>query len=156
VPPVKPIPDGYHSVTPYLIVKDAVRALEFYKAAFGATELMRMMQPDGRVGHAEIRIGDSPVMLADEFPEIGARGPETIGGTPVSLMIYVPDVDAVVARAVAAGAKLTRPVADQFYGDRNGIVSDPFGHTWFVATHVEDVTPDEMERWAAAQHGAGS
>lgn len=154
----KPIPDGYHSVTPYLIVKDAVRALEFYKAAFGAKELMRMTQPDGRVGHAEIRIGDSPVMIADEFPEIGARSPETIGGTPVSLMLYVPDVDAVVARAVAAGAKLTRPVADQFYGDRNGIVSDPFGHTWFVATHIEDVSREEMERWAAAaaQHDAGS
>ncbi len=156
MPPVKPIPDGYHSVTPYLIVSDAPRALEFYKAAFGATELMRMTQPDGRVGHAEIRIGDSPVMLADEFPEIGARSPQTIGGTAVSLMVYVPDVDAVVAQAVAAGAKLTRPVADQFYGDRIGGVADPFGHSWFIATHKEDVPPDELERRAAAQHAKGS
>lgn len=156
MPPVKPIPDGYHSVTPYLIVSDAPRALEFYKAAFGATELMRMTQPDGRVGHAEIRIGDSPVMLADEFPEIGARSPQTIGGTAVSLMVYVPDVDAVVAQAVAAGAKLTRPIADQFYGDRIGGVADPFGHSWFIATHEEDVPPDELERRAAAQHAKGS
>ncbi|HSD19408.1 MAG TPA: VOC family protein [Anaeromyxobacter sp.] len=156
MPPVKPIPDGYHSVTPYLIVKDAPRALEFYKAAFGATELMRMTQPDGRVGHAEVRIGDSPVMLADEFPEIGAKSPQTIGGTAVSLMIYVPDVDAVVGQAVAAGAKLTRPVADQFYGDRIGGVTDPFGHAWFIATHKEDVPPEELARRAAAQHGKGS
>lgn len=148
---VKPIPDGYHSVTPYLIVKGGARAIEFYKAAFGATELMRMMQPDGRVGHAEVRIGDSPVMLADEFPEMGQRSPQTIGGTPVSLMIYVPDVDAVVARAVAAGAQLTRPVADQFYGDRTGGVTDPFGHAWFIATHKEDLSPEELERRAAQQ-----
>jgi PhnB protein len=153
---VKPIPDGYHSVTPYLIVADAPRALDFYKAAFGATELMRMTQPDGRVGHAEIRIGDSPVMLADEFPEIGARSPQAIGGTPVSLMVYVPDVDAVVAQAVAAGAKVTRPVADQFYGDRIGGVADPFGHSWFIATHKEDVPQEELERRAAAQHAKGS
>ncbi len=151
---VKPIPDGYHSVTPYLIVKGGARAIEFYKAAFGATELMRMMQPDGRVGHAEVRIGDSPVMLADEFPEMGQRSPQTIGGTPVSLMIYVPDVDAVVARAVAAGAQLTRPVADQFYGDRTGGVTDPFGHAWFIATHKEDLSPEELER-RAAQHVKG-
>lgn len=147
---VKPIPDGYHSVTPYLIVNDAAKAIEFYKAAFGATELFRMAQPDGRVGHAEIRIGDSHVMLADEFPEMGARSPRTIGGSPVSLLVYVPDVDTVVARAVSAGAQLTRPVADQFYGDRSGVVTDPFGHSWFVSTHVEDVPPDELERRAAA------
>ena len=115
-----------------------------------------MTQPDGRVGHAEIRIGDSPVMLADEFPEIGARSPQTIGGTAVSLMVYVPDVDAVVAQAVAAGAKLTRPVADQFYGDRIRGVANPFGHSWFIATHKEDVPPDELERRAAAQHAKGS
>jgi PhnB protein len=151
---VKPIPDGYHSVTPYLIVKGGVRAIEFYKTAFGATELARMMQPDGRVGHAEIKIGDSPVMLADEFPEMGQRSPQTIGGTPVSLMIYVPDVDAVVARAVAAGAELTRPVADQFYGDRTGGVTDPFGHAWFIATHKEDLSMEELQR-RAAQHGKG-
>lgn len=149
--PVKPIPDGYHSVTPYLVVKDAARALDFYVRAFGAVELMRMPQEDGRIGHAEIRIGDSRVMLADEFPEIGARSPESIGGSPVTIMLYVDDVDATVARAVSAGAKLTRPVADQFYGDRSGAVTDPFGHVWFVATHVEDVAPEEMERRRAAQ-----
>lgn len=149
--PVKPIPDGYHSVTPYLIVKGAARALDFYVRAFGAVELMRMPQEDGRIGHAEIRIGDSRVMLADEFPEIGARSPESIGGSPVTIMLYVDDVDATVARAVSAGAKLTRPVADQFYGDRSGAVTDPFGHVWFVATHVEDVAPEEMERRRAAQ-----
>jgi PhnB protein len=148
---VKPIPEGYHSVTPYLIVKDAARALEFYGKAFGATEVMRFMQPDGRVGHAEIRIGDSHVMLADEFPEIGAKSPQTIGGTPVTIMLYVEDVDAVVDRAVKAGATLTRPVQDQFYGDRSGGVTDPFGHSWFVATHVEDVSPDELQRRAAAE-----
>ncbi len=153
--PVKPVPDGYHSVTPYLIVRGAARAIEFYGRAFGAVELMRMPQPDGRIGHAELRIGDSPVMLADEHPEIGARSPETVGGSPVTLMLYVPDVDATVARAVAAGARVTRPVADQFYGDRSGAVADPFGHLWFVATHVEDVPPDEMERRRAAQEARG-
>lgn len=153
MPPVQPIPDGYHSVTPYLIVKGAAGAIDFYKAAFGATELTRMTQPDGRVGHAEIKIGDSPVMLADEFPDLGARSPQTIGGTPVSLMIYVPDVDATVAKAVAAGAKLTRPVADQFYGDRVGGITDPFGHAWYVATHQEDLSVEELERRARAHHG---
>jgi PhnB protein len=152
---VKPIPEGYHSVTPYLIVKDAVRALEFYGKAFGAAEVMRMMQPDGRVAHAEIRIGDSHVMLADEHPEIGAKSPESIGGTPVTIMLYVEDVDATVERAVRAGATLTRPVADQFYGDRNGGVTDPFGHSWFVATHVEDVSEEEMAR-RAATHQPGA
>ena len=156
MPTVKPIPDGYHAVTPYLIVKDAARAIAFYQEAFGATELMRMMRPDGRVGHAEIRIGDSPVMLADEHPEIGARSPQTIGGTPITIQLYVPDVDATVARAVAAGARLTRPVADQFYGDRAGGLEDPFGHQWHVATHVEDVPEDEMARRAAAQQHAGA
>lgn len=149
---VKPIPEGYHSVTPYLIVKGGVRAIEFYERAFGARELFRMMRPDGRVGHAELEIGDSRVMLADEHPEIGARSPQTIGGSPVTIHLYVEDVDATVERAVEAGAQLTRPVADQFYGDRNGGVTDPFGHVWFVATHTEDVPADELGRRAAAQH----
>jgi PhnB protein len=150
--PVKPIPDGYHAVTPYLIVKDAAAAIEFYKRAFGAVELFRMPQPDGRIGHAELRIGDSPVMLADEHPEIGALGPQSIGGTPVTMHLYVEDVDATVVNAVLAGGTVTRPVADQFYGDRNGGVTDPFGHVWFVATHKEDLSPEEIERRAAEQH----
>ena len=153
--PVKPVPDGYHSITPYLVVKGGARAIEFYRGAFGATELMRMAQPDGRIGHAELRIGDSVLMLADEHPEIGARSPQTIGGSPVSILLYVPDVDATVARAVEAGATLTRPVADQFYGDRTGGVTDPFGHVWYVATHVEDVSPEELERRHAAQAARG-
>lgn len=152
---VKPIPDGYHSVTPYLIIHDATAALEFYKKALGAVELMRMPAPGGRIGHAEIRIGDSPVMLADENPEMNARSPRTLGGSPISLMVYVKDVDAVVAQAVAAGAKLVRPVADQFYGDRTGGIDDPFGFHWYIATHVEDVAPDELERRAAKAMGSG-
>ncbi len=149
---VKPIPEGYHSVTPYLIVKGAVRAIQFYERAFGARELFRMVQPDGRVGHAEFQIGDSRVMLADEHPEIGARSPQSIGGSPVTIHLYVEDVDATVARAVEAGGQLTRPVADQFYGDRNGGLTDPFGHVWFVATHKEDVDVAELGRRATAQH----
>ena len=129
-----------------MIVKDAARAIEFYKKAFGAIELMRMTQQDGRIGRAEIKIGDSPIMLADEFPEMGARSPETLGGSPVSVLLYVQDVDAVFNQAVAAGAKVTRPVKDQFYGDRSGGVTDPFGHQWHIATHKEDVTPEEMKR----------
>jgi len=152
---VNPIPDGYHSVTPYLIVNDGARAIEFYKQAFGATELFRMEGPDGRIGHAEIRIGDSHVMLADEHPQMNARSPQSFGGSPVSLMLYVDDVDTTVGRAVEAGAKLTRPVADQFYGDRTGGVEDPFGHAWYVATHVEDVPPEELKKRAAAAHGGG-
>ena len=153
---VKPIPDGYHSVTPYLVVQGAARAIEFYRQAFGATELFRIDAPGGKVGHAEIRIGDSPVMLADEFPDMGANSPAAFGGTPVSLMIYVPDVDARFAAAVAAGATVQRPLKDQFYGDRSGTVIDPFGHVWTIATHVEDVPPDEMQaRAAAAMSGAG-
>jgi PhnB protein len=146
----KSIPDGYHTVTPYLIVNDAAAAIEFYKKAFGATELMRMPKPDGKIGHAEIRIGDSPVMLADETPEMGARSPRTIGGSPVSIFLYVDDVDTTFAKAVNAGAKVERPVADQFYGDRTGGVQDPFGHVWYIATHVEDVSPEEMKKRAAA------
>jgi len=152
---VKPIPDGYHSVTPYLILNDATAALEFYKKAFGAVELLRMPAPGGRIGHAEIKIGDSPVMLADENLEINARSARTIGGSPISLMVYVPNVDAVVAQAVAAGGKLVRPVADQFYGDRTGGVDDPFGFHWYIATHVEDVPPDELEKRAAKAMGGG-
>jgi len=149
---VKPIPDGYHSVTPYLIVKGGAQALDFYARAFGAVERLRI-GGDGRIGHAEITIGDSCVMLADEHPEIGALSPTTVGGAPVSLHLYVEDVDAVVARAVAAGATLTRPVADQFYGDRVGGITDPFGHRWSVVTHKEDVSPEELQRRAAAQRG---
>lgn len=147
---VKPIPDGYHSVTPYIIVDGAADAIEFYKKAFGATELFRLEIPGGKLGHAEIRIGDSPVMLADEHPEMGANSPAAFGGSPVSLMIYVEDVDAVFARAIAAGATEVRPVTDQFYGDRSGIVKDPYGHQWSIATHKEDLTPEQLnERFAA-------
>jgi PhnB protein len=147
----KPIPDGYHAITPYLIVAGGAEALEFYGRAFGAIERERMQDPSGKIRHAEISIGDSRVMLADEHPEIGALGPGTIGGSPVSLHLYVEDVDAVVGQAVAAGAKLTRPVADQFYGDRVGGITDPFGHRWFIATHKEDLTSAEIHRRAAAQ-----
>jgi PhnB protein len=152
---VKPIPDGYHSVTPYLILNDATAALEFYKKALGAVELMRMPAPGGKIGHAEIKIGDSPVMLADENPEMNARSARTIGGSPISLMVYVEDVDALVARAVAAGAKLVPPVANQFYGDRTGGIDDPFGFHWYIATHVEDVPPAELEKRAAKAMGGG-
>jgi PhnB protein len=142
----KPIPDGYHTLTPYLIVKGAARALEFYAKALGAKELYRLADPSGKVGHAEMKIGDSPFMLADEFPERGAVSPEGREGRSVSFLIYVPDVDAAFARAVAAGASVVRPVQDQFYGDRSGMLEDPFGHRWTLATHVEDVSPEEMER----------
>ncbi len=147
---VKPIPEGYHTATPYLIVGDAARAIEFYKKAFGAMELMRMANPSGKIGHAEIKIGDSPIMLADEVPGMGYRSPESLGGSPVSILLYVEDVDAVFNQAVAAGAKVQKPVADQFYGDRTGGVTDPFGHVWYVATHKEDVSPEEMRKRAAA------
>lgn len=147
---VKPIPDGYHSITPYLIIKGAAKALDFYKLAFGAVERFRMDDGDGRIGHAEILIGNSLVMLADEHPEMGARGPETWGGSPVGLVLYVEDVDAVFDRAVEAGATVERPVADQFYGDRTGGLKDPFGHIWHVCTHVEDVPPEELEKRAKA------
>ena len=146
----KPIPDGYHTATPYLIVNGAAQAIEFYKKAFGATEIMRMAQPGGKVGHAEIKIGDSIIMLADESPDVGARSPQSIGGSPVSIMLYVEDVDRIFSQAVAAGAKVRRPVADQFYGDRTGGIEDPFGHLWYIATHKEDVSPEEMRKRAAA------
>src|SRR5262249_4065210 len=147
---VKPVPTGYHSATPYLIVDGAASALAFYKEAFGAAERMRMPGPGGKIGHAEVSIGDSVVMLADEHPEVGARGPRAYGGTPVSLHLYVPDVDTTVKKAVAAGAKLVNPVEDKFYGDRMGTVEDPFGHRWHVSTHQEDVPHEELARRAAA------
>jgi PhnB protein len=153
---VKPIPSGYHSVTPYLILDDAARAIEFYKKALGAVELMRFPAPGGKIGHAEIKIGDSPVMLADESPEQGQKSLRTIGGSPISLMVYVEDVDARVAQAVAAGAKITRPVANQFYGDRTGGIEDPFGYQWYIATHVEDVSMDELKRRAKEMETAAS
>jgi PhnB protein len=143
---VKPIPDGYHTATPYLIVEGAAGAIEFYKRAFGATELMRLADPSGKIGHAEIKIGDSPVMLADEFPEMGFRGPRSLGGSAVNLVLYVEDVDARFNQALAAGATAVRPVKDQFYGDRSGTLTDPFGHVWTLATHKEDVAPEEINR----------
>ncbi len=146
----KAIPDNYPRVIPNLICQDAARALDFYKEIFGATELMRMASPDRKVVHAELRIGDSVIMLGDEFPEYGNRSPQSLGGSPVTLGIYVEDVDAVTAKAVAAGAKVLIPVADQFYGDRAGRIADPFGHLWIISTHIEDVPPEEMDRRAAA------
>ncbi len=153
---VKPVPDGYQGATPYLCVKGAADAIEFYKKAFGATETMRLTGPDGRLGHAEIRIGPACVMLADEFPEMGVVSPKTLGGSPVTIHLYVEDVDALAGRAQAAGIKVLRPVTDQFYGDRGGKFEDPFGHLWFLATHKEDVSPEEMSRRAAAMFGGGN
>ena len=147
------IPAGYHTATPYLIVNGAARAIDFYRQAFGATEAVRMDEPGGKVGHAEIKIGDSVIMLADEHPEINARSPQSIGGTPVSLLLYVPDCDAVVAKAVSLGGKVLKPVQDQFYGDRSGTLADPFGHQWTIATHKEDVSPEEMQKRIAALYG---
>jgi len=152
---VKPIPDGYHAVTAYLIVDGAAKALDFYQRVFAAKERMRMPGPGGKIGHAEIAIGDSVVMLADEHPEMGARSPRAIGGSPVSIMVYVPDVDATVKAAVGAGAKLVHPVEDKFYGDRSGAIEDPFGHQWHISTHKEDVPPEEIARRAAAMAKAG-
>ena len=141
------IPKDYHTITPYLIIKSAAHAIDYYKKVFGATEVVRMNGPDGRVGHAELQIGDSRIMLADENPSMGEghTSAATLGSTPVSLYIYFPDVDKVVERAKAEGAKILKPVENQFYGDRNGFLRDPFGHMWCVATHVEDVSPKEME-----------
>ena len=152
---VKPIPDGYHSITPYLICDRAADAIEYYKKAFGATELFRM-DHEGKVGHAELKIGDSPIMLADEYPQMGYRSPKALGGTPVSIMIYVEDVDTVYKQAIDAGATEVKPLQDQFYGDRSGTLTDPFGHVWTVATHKEDVSMEEMNRRMAAAHGAGA
>jgi len=147
---VRPVPEGHPTVSPYLIVSDGAAALDFYKKAFGATELMRHTDPNGRVGHAEIMIGDSVIMLADEVPDFGARSPRSIGGSPVGIHLYVEGVDALANRAIAAGAKVVRPVQDQFYGDRNGTLEDPFGHIWHISTHIEDVPPEELSRRAAA------
>ena len=147
---VKPIPDGYHTVTPYFTVRNAAAALEFYKKAFGAVEVMRFDMPGGGVAHAEIQIGDSKVMLGDENPDFGNKSPQTLGGTPGGLCIYVEDCDAVFAKALAAGATVMKPMADQFYGDRSGTVIDPFGHAWTIATHKEDVSLDEMKARMAA------
>jgi PhnB protein len=152
---VQAIPAGYTGVTAYLIIRNAARALEFYKNAFGATEVLRLAGPNGSIGHAEIRLGDGYVMLADENVEMGHRGPEALGGSPVSLMFYVKDADARFAQALAAGATVKHPLKDQFYGDRSGSVTDPFGYVWTIATHVEDIAPDEMKRRIAAMMSGG-
>lgn len=142
----KPIPDGYRSLTPYLIVREAARAIEFYTRALGAAEMVRMAEPGGRIGHAELRIGDCIVMLADEFPEVGAVSPQTLGGPGVTFLLYVENVDEAFARALTAGGRQLRAVKDQFYGDRSGSFEDPFGHHWTLATHIADVPPEEMRR----------
>lgn len=147
---VKPIPDGYHAITPYLIIDGAARAIEFYHRAFDARELMRIPAPNDRIGHAEIKVGDSVIMMADEHPEMDARAPKHYGGSPVTLLLYVTDVDKQFKQALAAGATEVRPVADQFYGDRSGVLKDPFGHTWHLSTHKEDVSMEEMNRRMAA------
>jgi PhnB protein len=154
---VRPVPEGFHSITPYLIVRDATRAIEFYKKAFGAVELMRLEGPGGTTAHAEIRINDSIIMLGEEMPEMGFHSPQAIGGTAVSLVVYVENCDAFAARAVAAGIRIKRPIQDQFYGDRTGQFEDPFGHVWTVATHQEDVSIEEMRRRMAAmgEHSPG-
>jgi len=150
MPAVKPIPDGYPSLTPYLIVRGGAAAIDFYQKVFGAKLRMKLDAPGGRVGHAELEIGDGLVMLADEHPEMGELAPTTVGGTPVGLHLYLADVDVVAKKAVAAGATLKRPVENQFYGDRLGTIIDPFGHIWHISTHVEDVSPEEIGRRAAA------
>lgn len=155
---VKPIPDGYHNVTPYLYVRGAAGAIDFYKNVFGATEIMRMPGSDGKIMHAELKIGDSIVMLADENPQMGVMSPQTVGGYSVGLLVYVANADAVIQKAVGTGGKLIRPVKNQFYGDRSGSLLDPFGHMWTIATHVEDVSPEEMGKrmTAAMSQTAGS
>ena len=150
---VRPIPDGYHAITPYLVVKGAARAIDFYKKVFGAREKFRMEGPGGTIAHAELEIGDSVIMLADENPQHGALSPGTVGGTPVSIMLYVEDVDRIAEKLAKAGAKTLRPVQDMFYGDRSGGFEDPFGHRWHVSTHIEDVTPEEIERRMAKMKG---
>jgi PhnB protein len=153
---VKPIPDNYNRVTPYLVVEGAAKAIDFYSGVFGAVEQMRMPAPGNKIGHAEIKIGGSVVMLADAVPEMGHKSPKALGGSPISLLLYVENADATVEKAVQAGAKLVRPVEDQFYGDRMGGIEDPFGHHWYVATHVEDVSPEEMKRRMEAQASAAA
>ncbi|HEV8723444.1 MAG TPA: VOC family protein [Candidatus Binatia bacterium] len=147
---VKSIPDEYRGATPYLCVRGAAMAIDFYKNAFGAREVMRIAMGEGKIGHAELRVGDAPFMLADEFPEMNFRSPQSIGGTPVNVLIYVDDVDVLVKRAESAGAKVLRQPEDQFYGDRMATLEDPYGHSWSFATHIEDVSPDEMRKRAAA------
>jgi PhnB protein len=151
----KPIPEGYPRLTPYLIVDDASAAIDFYGSVLGASERMRMPMPNGRIGHAELELGDSLLMLADENPDMDIRGPASLGGTPVSMHLYVEDADAVFARALEAGAKALRPLEDRFYGDRSGQFEDPFGHRWDVSTHVEDVPPEEMSKRAEAAMAGG-
>ena len=148
---VEPIPAGYHSVTPYMIVDNAAAALEFYKKAFGAKERGRFLGPGGKIMHCEFKVGDSIVMMADEFPEMDAKSPKAYGGSPITIAMYVRDVDARFDQAVAAGATVKRPVTNQFYGDRSGTLTDPFGHVWHLSTHVEDVSPAEMKRRMAQQ-----
>ena len=153
---VQPIPEGYQRVTPYLVVNGASAAIDFYTNVLGATERMRMPAPGDKIGHAELEVGDSVVMLADEHPDMGARGPLSYGGSPVSLVVYVEDVDAIFEKATSLGATPVRPVQNQFYGDRSGTFDDPFGHRWTVCTHVEDVSPEQMaERMAALTDQAG-
>lgn len=152
---VKPIPDGYPRITPYLSVAGASDAIDFYCQVLGATERARMPGPDGKIGHAELQLGDSLIMLSDEMPAFGNLSPTSIGGTPVTISVYVEDVDAVMAKAADAGAKVVQPASDQFYGDRSGMFEDPFGHRWNIATHIEDVPSDEMARRAAEMMGGG-
>lgn len=147
---VKSIPDGCEGAAPYLCINDATAAIEFYKIAFGATEVYRLTEPGGKIGHAEIKIGRAVIMLADEYPELGHRSPKSLGGTPVKIHLYVADVDAVVSQAYDAGAIILQPVKDEFYGDRNGKLEDPFGHVWFIATRKENVTPEEVQKRFAA------
>jgi PhnB protein len=154
--PPQPVPEGYHTLTPYLAVDDADQAIDYYKRAFGAKERVRMEAPDGRIGHAELEVGDSLVMLSDPFPQASTTPPKELGGTSASVFMYVDDVDAVVKQAVDAGATITMEVADQFWGDRFGSITDPFGHLWSIATHVEDVPPEEMEERAKAAMAAMS
>jgi PhnB protein len=153
---VKAIPDGYHSITPYLIIDGAAKAIDFYSKVFGATEILRLPGPGGKLGHAEIRIGDSVVMMADEMPEMGHRGPKSLGGSPASIMIYVEHVDRIFEKAVASGATVDRPIQDQFYGDRSGTILDPFGYKWTISTHIEDVSPEEMNKRIATLFGPKS
>jgi PhnB protein len=154
---LKPIPDGFHTLTPHLVVKGASQAIEFYKKAFGAEEISRAAGPDGKsLMHADLRIGDSRLFLVDEFPEMDCRGPQSIGGTPVTIHMYVEDVDAAFNKAVAAGAQVRMPLADMFWGDRYGVLADPFGHAWSLATHKEDLTPEEIDRRAQAAFCEGT
>jgi PhnB protein len=146
---VKAIPEGYHTATPYMICKGAAEAIEFYKKAFGAVEIMRMAGPDGQIGHAEIKIGDSHIMLSDEHPKMGIHSPQHYGGSPVSVLLYVENADMTVNTAVAAGAKVTRPLKDEFYGDRAGTIVDPFGHQWYIHTHIKDVSMEELQKAAS-------